>query len=225
MNYNLILSLLTITTNITLIFSVKMSRSIASQIKHAFIVAAGIVSILVVILANNFKFVMLAISIALVFTYMYHVELNQSIDGLTSLLNQQCFIHDLQKLHQKAVIIVLDVNDFKQINDTYGHQKGDEILHMLSAILKDNYQKHGRVYRMGGDEFSVILTRNISNSDFLNKNLIADIQKVKEQMPEFPYLSYGSAIYDPSSKELPEDALNKADSEMYYFKRLMKGKI
>lgn len=88
MNYNLILSLLTITTNITLIFSVKMSRSIASQIKHAFIVAAGIVSILVVILANNFKLVMLAISIALVFTYMYHVELNQSIDGLTSLLNQ-----------------------------------------------------------------------------------------------------------------------------------------
>ena len=161
MNYNLILSLLTITTNITLIFSVKMSRSIASQIKHAFIVAAGIVSILVVILANNFKLVMLAISIALVFTYMYHVELKQSIDGLTSLLNQQCFIHDLQNLHQKAVIIVLDVNDFKQINDTYGHQKGDEILHMLSAILKDNYQKHGRVYRMGGDEFSVILTRNI----------------------------------------------------------------
>ena len=96
---------------------------------------------------------------------------------------------------------------------------------MLSAILKDNYQKHGRVYRMGGDEFSVILTRNISNSDFLNKNLIADIQKVKEQMSEFPYLSYGSAIYDPSSKELPEDVLNKADSEMYYFKRLMKGKI
>ena len=67
MNYNLILSLLTITTNLTLISSVKMSRSIASQIKHAFIVAAGIVSILVVILANNFKLVMLAISIALIY--------------------------------------------------------------------------------------------------------------------------------------------------------------
>lgn len=136
MNYNLILSLLTITTNITLIFSVKMSRSIASQIKHAFIVAAGIVSILVVILANNFKLVMLAISIALVFTYMYHVELNQSIDGLTSLLNQQCFIHDLQNLHQKAVIIVLDVNDFKQINDTYGHQKAMKFYICYLPFLK-----------------------------------------------------------------------------------------
>lgn len=166
----------------------------------------------------------LTISIASTFMYLYYNELSQSIDGLTSLLNQNRFTNDWHNLNQKAIIIVLDVNDFKQVNDTYGHQKGDEILCVLATLVKSNYEKYGKVYRMGGDEFSVILTKNIDKFEVLNKNLIDKIQEFKEVQPELPHISYGCALYEPSSDKTKHEVLQEADAEMYKFKNLLKSK-
>ncbi len=70
---------------------------------------------------------------------------------------------------EKVSLIVFDVNDFKLINDTYGHSEGDRILTEVAKILKEYYQEYGRVYRIGGDEFAAIIEKSTDKSE-IEKN-------------------------------------------------------
>jgi len=86
------------------------------------------------------------------------------IDELTGLYNRRYlfkildYFHEAAlRLNQKYVLIMIDIDNFKQINDTYGHQIGDEVLIELGKIIQDNLRKYDIAARYGGDEFSIIL--------------------------------------------------------------------
>ena len=166
------------------------------------------------------KVIWLFISIVISFLYSYYNEIIQSCDGLTNLLNQQRFNKDLQDINEEIAIIVFDVNDFKEVNDTYGHHMGDKVLKMIAQILKDTYQKYGKCYRMGGDEFVVILNKKIDIAETLNKNFVEKIRRKKETMKEIPYISYGMSLYNPCTSMIHSavETLKEADKEMYKYK-------
>lgn len=120
-------------------------------------------------------------------------------------------ISSCNKDKRKIGIMMIDLNDFKKVNDSYGHQKGDELLVSFSALLKENVQKEDIVARWGGDEF-VILVPDVEKGFELEYT-----KRFQEKMDGNTFgvgISLGSAIY-------PDDGtsffvlLQKADSAMY----------
>ncbi len=94
-----------------------------------------------------------------------HVLKNHSIrDGLTGLYNKRCFVEHLARAFEKArtggkplSLIMMDVDHFKRINDTYGHASGDMILKEVARRMVQVVGKKGKCYRYGGEEMAVIL--------------------------------------------------------------------
>ena len=155
-------------------------------------------------------------------------------DELTGLYNRYYVIHRLREEIIRALredrnitIIMFDLDNFKPINDKYGHLKGDEVLKKIGDILKNNFRPYDIVARLGGDEFIAL---------FLGDHNIEErLEKIKKEieslMPEENLsVSYGFIRFPIDMKEISEDInvlekkiLAKVDSLMYENKRRKKG--
>ena len=200
-----------------------------------------VISVFLQIVNSEIEFIWLVTALSDMFIYIYYYELIQSIDGLTTLLNHRSFKnYKLNMEDEKCVVIIQDINDFKKINDLCGHVCGDKILIDVSRIMKEHYQKYGRVYRTGGDEFTVIMEKNLEDAkkiteEFIKKveenviiknyieqdYIMESIEKLLEELPEVLSISYGISRYDLANKEKHdlEQVIKEADKEMYYYKR------
>ncbi|MGN0598353.1 MAG: GGDEF domain-containing protein [Oscillospiraceae bacterium] len=99
--------------------------------------------------------------------YMLDKRLEElaSVDGLTKVANRRSLDSYMAQLMQEKSLfsfVLIDVDNFKSINDTYGHQEGDNSLVHISDILKDIFGEH--VFRYGGDEFAVVSFENAENT-------------------------------------------------------------
>lgn len=120
---------------------------------------------------------------------------------------------------------MLDLNDLKRCNDTLGHEAGDNYIKNASKMIDSVFRENGKCYRIGGDEFCVILP---SNSKKLCKALMSSLQdrqklhnaKFKE---EKIYIAMGYAAYDGSRDKDLNDTRNRADAMMYENKQKMKN--
>ncbi len=118
-------------------------------------------------------------------------------------------------------VVYLDLNKFKYINDTYGHEVGDKILCMFSESLVEVFNQYGYVGRIGGDEFMIILL-NKQEQEILE--MCCKLQAVlteKSKLLDFKYTistSYGCAIRRRGSDEDLNDIVTKADERMYCYK-------
>ena len=148
-------------------------------------------------------------------------------DELTHVKNKTAY-HEKEKDLQKQIdagcdpfgIVVCDVNDLKMINDTEGHRAGDEYIKACCLLVCRTYQ-HSPVFRVGGDEFVVILR----GSDFANREkLLAALQRQVEEnirIGEGPVIACGMAEYRPGDR-LVGDVFTRADSRMYENKTHLK---
>lgn len=145
-------------------------------------------------------------------------------DALTGAFNRGAF-EKLLKVHEKEeeqspfALILVDVDTFKSVNDTYGHAVGDAILKRVAALLTSTFRSIDFVCRIGGDEFAVIMVEMTSN---LAYTITDKIQAVNEELSHpksgIPAvtLSVGAAFTD---RENPGESLFKdADSALYYIK-------
>ena len=173
----------------------------------------------------NLRLDWMTIAISVIFMYIYYNELTQHIDGLTQLLNQRSFFSYTSNLSTSATILVFDVDDFKSINDNYGHQYGNECLQKVAEIIQRVYGICGLCYRIGGDEFAVVLNSS-ANIDKLNAVFVAEQNKAKIQSREnlFPTISVGHELFNPEYDDI-RDVIKKADHNMYEAKMRKKGTI
>lgn len=123
-------------------------------------------------------------------------------------------------MHPFAVVL-FDVNDLKHINDTLCHEAGDA--YIISAC-KNIYAifKKSPVYRIGGDEFVIIL----EGEDYINRMiLLSDFNKQNEDSKQEKkvIISFGLSEFNPESGETYSDVFQKADDAMYACKRLLKA--
>jgi diguanylate cyclase (GGDEF)-like protein len=121
---------------------------------------------------------------------------------------------------------MVDIDNFKNINDTYGHVIGDRVLKNLAKILRKNVKITDEVIRYGGEEFLVIAYRcDFEEGKKLGERLRKKIEAIK--FKDFPELkitvSIGIFIYEPGDDLL--DAIQKADNAMYEAKRLGKNRV
>lgn len=153
--------------------------------------------------------------------YIYFCEKLQYYDAVTRLLNRQAYEHKKLELSSKegACIIMLDIDDFKDINDCYGHINGDKALEKTAKIIKNTFGKFGDCYRIGGDEFCVI--SNITDEDEIQQkvNEFHDIiSTIRKRNREFPGISLDYYIYN-KSRETLDQAMSEADARLYSCKK------
>lgn len=148
-------------------------------------------------------------------------------DGLTDLLNRTSFTEDMAKLKDKkdGVIAVFDVNDLKVVNDTYGHTEGDSLIIETSHILKDSFNKYGKCYRIGGDEF-VFISEDITLTEF--ESCIKNFKKGIERYNKTSDKKYKICVaigYEVITSSISyEEAFKSADNKMYEDKVILKNK-
>lgn len=162
--------------------------------------------------------VWLAVSFCSIMTYIYFYTLISRNDQLTLLLNRKCFDNQLQRLKKDAIIIYLDVNNFKSVNDNFGHNYGDYCLQMVGRKIKKVYNVHGTSYRIGGDEFAVILTKDLSSVEHINSEFIKIINLRQKEEPNIPSVSVGYGHFYKKDNDT-SSAIEEADKMMYENKR------
>jgi len=162
----------------------------------------------------------LCVTMMSVIYYAYCNELWHQVDGLTGLLRHQSYISRTSALNTDMTLVMFDVDDFKHVNDTYGHLIGDKCLICVAECIWEVYGKHGFCYRIGGDEFCVLLW-DAHNIGMMNSEFCSRIEAKREKVKELPFVSVG---YAPFHKGDSINAVkDEADKQMYLFKQQRKA--
>jgi len=154
------------------------------------------------------------------------------VDELTGLHNRRGFvdlaraqIDDAVRAQRAMLVIFVDLDGLKQINDRFGHQAGDRALFEFAALLRATFRERDLVARLGGDEFVVLVT---DASSVAPSELVARLATRVEQhnangRRDFRIaFSTGVSTFDPAEPEPLEVLLSQADARMYAQKRLRK---
>ncbi len=155
-------------------------------------------------------------------------------DSLTKLPNRNLFYDILRQEIKQAkrekrclAVMFIDLDRFKEINDTYGHDYGDKVLQVISKRLKNALRESDIVARLGGDEFAVILPiiSKPEDASIIAEKILKQVQKpVVVKGKEFLLTtSIGIAIF-PSDGSTPEELIKAADAAMYKAKSEGKNK-
>ena len=161
----------------------------------------------------------IAVIMSLCAYYAYNIELANLFDRLTGILNQGTYLRKVKDLKEEQVVIILDIDNFKGINDSYGHQVGNECLRRVSRAIKSAFGKYGQCYRIGGDEFAVILRKNSSVESLTKRFETIVAEKFKNKpCPLSVSLGYSKCEKNDSY----EDVIQRADFNMYNVKKQKK---
>lgn len=149
------------------------------------------------------------------------------MDELTGLANRRkCeeYMKELETHTEKYCILCFDLNLLKKINDTYGHEKGDELIKRFADVLREVYSLYGITARIGGDEFVAILNNvSVQETEKLISNMLILIE-TKNKEDDILKLStaYGYAMSDEVADSNPHIIYKLADDRMYEYKKKSK---
>ena len=161
-------------------------------------------------------------------------SVDAGLDPFTGLLNKKVIrevieqeLNEYEKSQDKSekYLCIIDIDDFKSVNDTYGHRFGDEVILALANGLKETFETYGLIGRVGGDEFLCFLSGFASVIDF--RTHMTDMReklkkKMAERMPGYSFsVSIGVATY-PQNGATYEELFRIADGCLYIAKE--KGK-
>lgn len=138
-------------------------------------------------------------------------------DALTGCLNRHAYETDINKLDLKKewIYISLDLNSLKHINDTYGHDVGDEMICAAATCMMASFGEFGRVYRIGGDEFAVIITQKPDELDAMTKHFDSSVAEWRGKIVDSMTISYGCVRSLEEDWEFVHDIAKEADRRMY----------
>jgi len=156
-------------------------------------------------------------------------------DGLTSLYNHRHFVATLNaeiaratQLNAPVALIMSDLDDFKQYNDTHGHPKGDILLRQVARILLDNTRQRDIVARYGGEEFVIILpATGQRGARRVAETIRAEVERLQlegEQGPSIVTITLGVAVF-PQDAPDAETVIQRADDALYRGKHEGKNRV
>jgi len=153
-------------------------------------------------------------------------------DALAPIANRRAFVRELSRMiaftrryGPPSSVVYFDVNNMKQINDTYGHPAGDAALRHVADVLCKNVRSADIVGRLGGDEFGVILTQ--TNQEQAAAKAAALAEEIASSPLRWGKVKIGVSaaygVYSFSGSDDAHDAIEAADREMYKHKRVTAG--
>jgi two-component system, cell cycle response regulator len=151
------------------------------------------------------------------------------VDPLTNLYNRRAFfaladrqIRIADRNQRGLLTLFIDVDNFKRINDSLGHQVGDKVLQDVANVLRDTFRHSDILARMGGDEFAILaIELDKKDSTAVTRRLRQNLKNRMGQLPGLSQLSVsiGLARYDPTQPCSVDELLGQADARMYAEKR------
>jgi len=150
------------------------------------------------------------------------------IDPLTKAYNRKAFEKDLGALlnigknkNLDMALAMVDLDDFKIVNDTYGHLVGDFVLKKIVEIIKKLIRKENKIYRIGGDEFVIILNRvNIKQAQSIIKRIVETIKKTKLKYKDsFIDISVSIGLTMHKKGDTKDSLIKRADDALYESKK------
>jgi diguanylate cyclase (GGDEF)-like protein len=171
----------------------------------------------------------------------YHARLFNfaAVDSLTGLYNRRYILNEMENQRRIAKrnervfsIVVIDIDDFKQVNDTFGHSAGDEYLKQTGDVIKHTLREQDIAGRLGGEEFLIILPETGLNGALRLANRIR--QQIEETGLDYQgntikaTISAGVAQYKPDPASTPpgaEQLFQQADNALYKAKKSGKNKV
>jgi diguanylate cyclase (GGDEF)-like protein len=168
--------------------------------------------------------------------YQQHLEYQTQIDSLTGLFNRRAFERKITDEFERAKryghalsVLILDIDNFKQINDTYGHHGGDKALVKISETLREKTRRSDFPSRYGGEEFVLILPESDQESALQAATKIhEEIRSCTFGTPEKPFLLTVSIGLSSTSLKAYSDwrqMIEDADGALYHAKNTGKDKI
>lgn len=186
--------------------------------------------------------VILIITVAILLIFLYWLyrtieghRVAGTTDPLTGLYNRKKLFDNLKTqipLHKKSrnklALLFIDLDNFKNINDAHGHDVGDRLLQLLSKRLTSNVRTKDLIYRIGGDEFIILMRElpTIESAEHIAENLLSICNKpyLIDDINCSATLSIGISISPEHSQE-PNELLKYADEAMYKSKSKGKGQV
>ena len=166
---------------------------------------------------NSLHLDWLTLSVTGILLYIFNSEMVQQTDALTQLINRRGYETILGRVQGRVAILFFDVDKFKEVNDNYGHVYGDHCLKTIGECIWDVYGRWGKCFRIGGDEFCVVLERNLEGVEEMNTALFRRLGDERARDGHLPFVSVGYVHYDPSNCSV-RDAVKEADAMMYEYK-------
>ena len=138
-------------------------------------------------------------------------------DGLTGLANRRRLDHDLDAQRRSrdvsAAVIMIDVDHFKRVNDTFGHQIGDEILRQVSTVLSAQIRQYDVVYRYGGEEFCILLPgASTTDARWVADRIVNAVREIR--LPDGSHVTVSIGIAEGTSAHV-NTTLQSADRALY----------
>lgn len=141
------------------------------------------------------------------------------LDGLTNIYNRRSFDTDLANriAIPSLTLVIFDIDHFKEINDTYGHQAGDDILKNLTLLIRANLREEDQLYRIGGEEFAILTYKqNIVDTEQLVSRLLLKVSEYDFNISKPVHISAGIAMQ--SGNDTPLTLFKRSDDALYQAK-------
>jgi diguanylate cyclase (GGDEF)-like protein len=160
-------------------------------------------------------------SAAILYIYFFIIQSDSKIDSLTGIGNRYSFNEFINKLsHQNTKedysIVMIDLDRFKEINDSLGHLEGDNALRDMATIIKGCIRHSDFAARYGGDEFVLAAKAEHDIQRLMDRIQAAiDLQNEKRQRPYQIYMSYGYDVFTTNARQSIKDFFTRIDAQMY----------
>jgi len=160
------------------------------------------------------------------------LERESNVDSLTKTYNRRALTKDLEEIlkvgEEKELdmqFVIFDADDFKNINDTFGHVAGDKTLIFITRLIDNSIRKGVRVYRYGGEEFVVLFNRSqLENCEKIIQRIIKNTDESKLLYKgNTIHLTISAGITNHVSGDSVEDIINRADNALYDAKKCGKN--
>jgi len=134
----------------------------------------------------------------------------------------------VRRVAQLCCIGIMDLDHFKNVNDTYGHQAGDKVLETIVSYVKQHLRRYDQVFRYGGEEFLILLPNTTTANakrvlDRIRRNIKRQGIKVSKRKSIHVSASFGVSELAPEGP--PEDSIELADQALYEAKRAGRNRV
>lgn len=146
------------------------------------------------------------------------------MDAMTGMQNRAAFIEAQRRAETASGLacVMLDINNLKQINDRWGHQKGDQAITTAARMIRDAFEEIGICFRIGGDEFMVFLKDRPAEQIAAALDGMREKISVENQTGEFP-ISIAAGFVERRDNEPVSQMVRRADTKVYEEKQRMKA--
>ena len=162
-----------------------------------------------------------------------HSEVNNlkneaTLDKLTGFLNKSATGTKLTKMcqEQSGCLMMIDLDSFKLVNDIYGHEMGDRVLQKVADLLTSNFRSEDSIYRIGGDEFAILMVHADSSlTGLVRSKIMSIIDELRHPEDGFPPVTLSVGVAFSDRRNPSGDIYKDADTALYKVKEANRANV